>query len=219
MEFGEVTQVSGASFYASQMQGILGLAYGSISVDKLPTFIDTMNLSDHSFTFYLNLDPTTSYLTIPGFDEDLHSNEDFTFHNVVEEKYWALNLSTITAGTTSIDASKYKAVIDSGTSVLVGPNSLVKQITANMPRCHIDCSNIKDFPDVSFTIDGTPYTLTGQDYIVQVTQSGITECMMGIMGSDFPIGFNYFILGDVFMRQYTSYFDKNNNRVGFAMAA
>lgn len=38
--FGEVTSVSGMSFYASQMAGILGLGYGSISVDKLPTFID-----------------------------------------------------------------------------------------------------------------------------------------------------------------------------------
>ena len=35
------------------------------------------------------------------------------------------------------------------------------------------------------------------------------------MGSDFPAGFNYFILGDLFMRRYYSYFDKNNNRVGF----
>jgi len=40
--------------------------------------------------------------------------------------------------------------------------------------------------------------------------------MQGIMGSAFPPSFDYFILGDVFMRRYTSYFDKNNNRVGFA---
>jgi saccharopepsin len=38
--FGEVTSVSGVAFYASQMSGILGLGYGSISVDHLPTFID-----------------------------------------------------------------------------------------------------------------------------------------------------------------------------------
>ena len=38
--FGEVLSASGVAFYASQMSGILGLAYGSISVDNLPTFID-----------------------------------------------------------------------------------------------------------------------------------------------------------------------------------
>ena len=44
MGFGEVTSVSGASFYASQMSGIIGLAYSSISVDKLDTFMDLSNL-------------------------------------------------------------------------------------------------------------------------------------------------------------------------------
>jgi len=38
------------------------------------------------------------------------------------------------------------------------------------------------------------------------------------MGAVFPPNFNYFILGDSFMRKYYSYFDKNNNRVGFALA-
>ncbi len=42
-----------------------------------------------------------------------------------------------------------------------------------------------------------------------------TQCAMAIMGQDFPAGFNYFILGDSFMRRFYYYFDKNNNRVGF----
>ena len=40
MSFAEITKVSGASFYVSQMSGILGLAYDTISVDGLPTFMD-----------------------------------------------------------------------------------------------------------------------------------------------------------------------------------
>jgi hypothetical protein len=39
---------------------------------------------------------------------------------------------------------------------------------------------------------------------------------MGIMGAQFPEGFDYMIIGDVFMRAYPTYFDKPNNRVGFA---
>jgi hypothetical protein len=50
------------------MSGILGLAYGSISVDKLPTFIDSSDLTDHSFAFYLHSLPDESYMTIPGYE-------------------------------------------------------------------------------------------------------------------------------------------------------
>lgn len=66
------------------MSGILGLAYDTISVNKLPTFVESSDLSDHSFTFYLNLDDEQSYLAIPGYDSDVSKKSDFTFHDVVE---------------------------------------------------------------------------------------------------------------------------------------
>jgi len=50
------------------MSGILGLAYGSISVDNLPTFIDTSALTDKSFAFYLHDQAEQSYMTIPGYE-------------------------------------------------------------------------------------------------------------------------------------------------------
>ena len=36
---------------------------------------------------------------------------------------------------------------------------------------------------------------------------------------DFPEGFNYFILGDVFMRKYPSYFNLDENTVSFMVAS
>jgi hypothetical protein len=92
--FGEVVDVSGASFYASEMSGILGLAYGSISVDNLPTFVDVDNESDKSFAFYLNLDTEQSYMTIPGYDEEA-MNGEFTFHDVKEQKYYSLGFTSM----------------------------------------------------------------------------------------------------------------------------
>ena len=35
---------------------------------------------------------------------------------------------------------------------------------------------------------------------------------------DFPAGFDYFIVGDVFMRKYPSYFNANDNTVSFQVA-
>ena len=118
------------------------------------------------------------------------------------------------AGGAKIDASKYKAVIDSGTSLLVGPkeivDSLIKGITVKK-----DCSNIKDLPTLTFTIDSTEYALEGSDYALQITQGGQTECLLGIQSMAFPAGFNYFIFGDVFMRKYPSYFNAMDNTVSF----
>jgi hypothetical protein len=62
------------------MSGILGLAYGSISVDSLPTFVDTSDLTDKSFAFYLHNNPDLSYMTIPGFEETAYNGE-MQFHN------------------------------------------------------------------------------------------------------------------------------------------
>ncbi len=66
------------------MSGILGLAYDTISVDKLPTFVDQSNLNEKSFSFVLRNLPAESYITMPGYDEKLVGNNQFTFHNVVE---------------------------------------------------------------------------------------------------------------------------------------
>lgn len=117
-------------------------------------------------------------------------------------------------GDTHIPSDGFKAVIDSGTSVLVGPNTLVKPLIKGI-TVNEDCSNLNSLPDIAFYIDGLEYALTPSDYVLSVTQGSETQCVLAVMGQDFPAGFNYFILGDTFMRKYYSFFDKNNNRVGF----
>ena len=214
MGFGEISKVKGVAFYASQMSGILGFAYNSISVNGLKTFVDLSDLTDKSFAFYLNLDTEKSYMTIPGYDESAMINQEFQFHDVVEKKYFSLNLTGLKQGTTAIDSGRYKAVIDSGTSVLVGPKKLVDQLN-NGITVKKTCLGIENLPDITFQIDGIDYVLTYNDYVLKVTQNGVTECQNSIMASNFPVGFDYFILGDTFMRKYYSYFDMNNDRVGF----
>lgn len=77
------------------MSGILGLAYDSISVNNLPTFVDSSDLSDKSFAFYLKLDTEQSYMTVPGYDESVASLSDFKFHKVIEEKYYAIKFDSM----------------------------------------------------------------------------------------------------------------------------
>merc|ERR1712086_386435 len=150
-------------------------------------------------------------MVIPGMDTENY--ETVQKHKVVEEKYWALKLDSVTKGTKKIDASKYKAVIDSGTSLLVGPKDIIDELISGIAVSG-DCSNLDSLPDITFTIDTTDYTLKGTDYVLQVQG----QCLMGIESMAFPEGFNYFILGDVFMRKYPSYFNLNDNSVSFQVA-
>ena len=82
MSFGEITSVKGMSFYVSQMSGILGLAYNTISVDALPTWLDGAATKDKSFSFYLHSNPDESYMVIPGMDSENYATIDT--HKVVE---------------------------------------------------------------------------------------------------------------------------------------
>jgi len=213
--FGEVTSVNGVAFLASQMCGILGLGYGTLSVDKLPTFIDQSDLTDKSFSFVLHNNPEESYMTVPGYDETVTANAEFTYHNVVEQAYYSLKLDSMQQqGGQKVATEGYKAVIDSGTSVIVGPKSLIDPLIQGI-TVNQDCSGVESLPSITFTIDNIDYEMTPNDYVVKVEQSGVTECMMGVMGQRMPLTFKYVILGDSFMRRYYSFFDKVNNRVGF----
>ena len=212
--FGEVSAVSGVAFLASQLSGILGLAYDTISVDKLPTFVDQSDINDKSFSFVLRELPNESYITLPGYDEKLVGSNEFTYHNVSEQRYYSLKLDSVAQGSNKIASDSYKAVIDSGTSVIVGPKALVEPLIAGI-TVNDDCSGVEDLPNLTFTLDGLDYVMTPNDYVLSVEQGGDKECVLGVLAGDFPATFKYFILGDSFMRKYYSFFDKKNNRVGF----
>jgi hypothetical protein len=93
MGLGEVTSASGVSFMASKMSGIIGLAYKTISVDHLDTWMDLNTMTDKSFTFFLHNNPTASYMTFPGTQISGYAGQQI--HKVVEQKYWALSLTAV----------------------------------------------------------------------------------------------------------------------------
>jgi len=61
--------------------------------------------------------------------------------------------------------SNYYAVIDSGTSILVGPEKLANQLIDGI-TVKRTCKGIEDLPDITFTIDNIDYTLTYNDYVL-----------------------------------------------------
>jgi hypothetical protein len=56
-------------------------------------------------------------------------------------------------------------VIDSGTSLLVGPKEIVDPLIEGI-KVPITCKGIDNLPEISITIDGTTYPLSPKDYVL-----------------------------------------------------
>ena len=154
-------------------------------------------------------------MTVPGYDPKIMNKDNLKMHNVIEQRYYSLNLKGILrAGTPITLANPLKAVIDSGTSAIVADSAVVDAMIGGI-EVNEDCSNLNTLPDITFQIDDRNYVLTGKEYVIEVDDAGEKACVMGILGQQFPEGFNYIILGDSFMRRYLSYFNKDTNQVGF----
>lgn len=231
-KFAEATKEPGVAFIAAKFDGILGMGWNTISVNKLPTVFDNMveqGLVDEAvFSFWLNRNPAEAnggQLVLGGVDESLYTGE-INYMPLTKKAYWEVRMDGMTVGGDSgmVCNGGCQAVLDTGTSLIVGPkdqvNAINKAIGATiMPitgEGMIDCAKIPELPTIEFQLGGKTYALSGEDYILKVTQGAKTQCLSGFAGMNTPNGL--MILGDVFLGKYYSVYDVANSRVGLATA-
>ncbi|CAB1341508.1 unnamed protein product [Coregonus sp. 'balchen'] len=98
-QFGEAVKQPGITFAVARFDGVLGMGYPTISVDKITPVFDTAMaaklLPQNIFSFYISRDPLAAVggeLMLGGTDP-LHYTGDLHYVNVTRKAYWQIEMS------------------------------------------------------------------------------------------------------------------------------
>uniref|UniRef100_A0A4W4GYQ9 Renin n=1 Tax=Electrophorus electricus TaxID=8005 RepID=A0A4W4GYQ9_ELEEL len=219
--FGESVYEPGSSFVMAKFDGVLGLSYPTLSKDLgLPVFDNMMNqnkVDQPVFSFYLSTNASNGFggeLLLGGVDEELFV-PPINWVPVTLKGYWQIKIDEVKLqGTTTFCRShSCQAIVDTGTSLISGPTfeiQILQQLIGASPTSIgeyvVNCTRISSLPVVSLVLNGVEYFLTAETYI----------CISGFQATDVSSSVGHmWILGDVFLSQVYSIYDRGQDRVGF----
>lgn len=208
--------------------GIMGMAFKELSEGSKPvvqTMADSGVIESASFSVYIGdndydrkNEKITSNVIFGGHDIEKYSlDSSFKYIDLIKTGYWSVPLDQIIVENSKIAKKTSIAILDTGTSLLVGPSSDVSEIFAKIKKnsnCKFEgflictCKSLSELPVIEFVLDGHSYDINPEEYAIKEGDS----CIVLISGSQFGL----WILGDVFLRSYYTYYDMDNKRVGIA---
>ncbi|XP_058158934.1 LOW QUALITY PROTEIN: chymosin-like [Dasypus novemcinctus] len=216
------TQEPGVVFTYSEFDGILGLAYPSLAAPySVPVFDNMMArhlLAQDLFSVYMGRSGQGSMLTLGAIDPSYYSGS-LHWVPVTVQEYWQFTVDSVTVDDVVVACDGgCQAILDTGTSMLAGPSSDILNIQTVIGATQglygqfdVNCTSLSSMPTVVFEINGRKYPLPPSAYTNQ--DPGV--CTSGFQGNGDS---QQWILGDVFLREYYSVFDRASNRVGLAKA-
>jgi len=200
------------------MDGILGLAYPSIAADSVTPVFDAMIaqglVSQPVFGVYLDSSSgnSGSQIQFGGTDSGLYSGS-FYYTPVTQQTYWSVSIEGFSVGGSTVACgSGCNGIVDTGTSLLVGPYGGISAIL-NALNVASDCSNYDSLPALSITLGGGLSLQLSPAIYVERAGGQCAPLIQGALGT--PM----YILGDTVIRGFYLEFDRGNNRVGFANLA
>ncbi|KAJ7136245.1 aspartic peptidase A1 [Mycena filopes] len=226
-DFVEATDEPGLAFAYGKFDGILGLAYDSISVNHItPPFYSMINqglLDQPVFSFRIGPSADDGgEVTFGGIDPGAYTGK-IDYVPVRRRAYWEVELDRVSfRGETLEFDDGAGAAIDTGTSLIVAPTVIAELINDMIGakkswngQYTIDCDKIPSLPEFNFYFNSKAYPLQSSEYILDVKGS----CISAFTGLDIDLpGGAFWILGDVFLRKYYTIYDLGRNAVGFARA-
>ncbi|EDO17145.1 hypothetical protein Kpol_1072p15 [Vanderwaltozyma polyspora DSM 70294] len=225
-DFAEATAEPGLAFAFGKFDGILGLAYDSISVNKaVPPLYNAIHrglLDKPMFAFYLGDEKSSKNggeATFGGYDPSRFEGE-IKWLPVRRKAYWEVQFDGIKLGDKFMKLEGHGAAIDTGTSLITLPSQIAdflnNEIGAKKSwngQYTIDCKKRESLPKLTLNFYNHNFTIDPFDYTLEISGS----CISAITPMDFPqpVG-PLSIIGDAFLRRFYSIYDLENNAVGLA---
>lgn len=189
--FAEATEEPGLAFAFGRFDGILGLGYDTIAVNRIvPPFYSMIEqglLDEPVFAFYLGdtagTDEGASEAVFGGIDESHYTGKMIEIP-LRRKAYWEVDFNSISFGSQTAELSETGVILDTGTSLIALPSTLADLLNKEMGATKgyngqytIDCSKRDSLPDVSFDLAGYSFSITPYDYILEVQGSCISTFM------------------------------------------
>jgi saccharopepsin len=225
------TDEDGLVFRNGRFDGVMGLGRmdlaGILSRGDegrgVPFYINAVNsqkLAEPKFSIFVSKHMgKPGAVVLGGVNPKLYTGDIFT-HKGHSSAYWMVQMGHMRLGNKIVPTNGAMGIVDSGTSLLVGPPEIIQPILPHV-RVNSDCSNMHELQTLEInmmTVDGksVTYRLTPEDYVMK----RMDRCKTGIaiMKIKLKMPHPIIILGDTFLRKYYSVFNHATNEIGFAEA-
>lgn len=218
-----------SDFNGLEADGLVGLAFSSVT-ESGPTVIETLKsqglIEAAVFSVYLSDDDSSaegneSALVVGGYDLAMYGHNaterDIRYLDVLPQSVlWEVALDSVKFGDHLLSYGASSAVFDTGASMLLGPGALVASLFAFMNErysCKFDkntdmliCGCNYGYPDLVFELEGEAFYIPPSSYFRKV----LGHCVLLINSVEATT----WTLGSVFLRNYYSIYDFDQQRVG-----
>ncbi|KAJ6141255.1 Vacuolar protease A [Penicillium chermesinum] len=227
-DFAEATSEPGLAFAFGRFDGILGLAYDTISVNKIvppSTTCSTRSFWMSLFSPSTWATPTRRAITLrpplvvlTRVTTLVNSSRSLSAVRPTGRWTWTPLPSAPRLLLSTTPVLSLTPVLPSLLFLSTLSELLNKEIGATKGftgQYSVECEKRDSLPDLTFTLSGHNFTIGPYDYILEVQGS----CISSFMGMDFPEPMGPLaILGDAFLRSWYSVYDLGNSEVGLAKA-
>lgn len=221
--FGQASKTSD-DFSHFAFDGILGMSMSQGSSDNfLKALADGKKLDKNIFGIHLNRAAdggNDGEIKFGSANSDKYTG-DISYTSVAsKDGDWSIQIDDMAYDGKKAGSGGVLSYIDTGTSFIFGPPGLVKKIHGVIPGSAssdgltytVPCDSDKS---LTFTFSGVDYKLSSKDWIAPKDSSG--KCTSNIYGHEVVSG--AWLLGDTFLKNVYAVFDRDQKRIGFAVAA